>query len=98
MTRTIRFIALLVAALVLAAMLFSTAYIAAEADHDCTGEQCPICYQISICQNILKQFTSGATATALAVALTYMLLRSILPIQGVYTLTTLITFKVKLLN
>ena len=45
-----RIIAILLAATVLFVMLYSALFIAAEADHDCVGENCPICYQINVCQ------------------------------------------------
>ena len=44
------------AILFLAIMLFSSFYIAAEADHDCTGEDCPICAVIHQCENTLSSF------------------------------------------
>ena len=49
MTKRKRIISLVVAAAVLFVMLYSALYIAAEANHDCVGENCPICYQINVC-------------------------------------------------
>ena len=49
MTKKKRIISLVVAAAVLFVMLYSALYIAAEANHDCVGENCPICYQINVC-------------------------------------------------
>lgn len=40
-------------------LLFSELYISHHIDHDCTGEDCPICAEISQCINNLK--TIGAT-------------------------------------
>ena len=57
-----------IAALMLFVLLFSASYIAAEADHDCTGHDCPICACIQQCENTLQQIGSGV-ATQVAVAL-----------------------------
>ena len=98
MTKKTRLFALIVAVMFFAVILFSTAFVVAEADHDCTGDHCAICHQIAICQNTLKQLSLGAQVAALADALTYTLLRTVLPISNLHTLTTLITLKVKLSN
>jgi len=54
-----RFVSGILAILLLSVMLFSTFYIAHEADHDCTGEGCPICACIQQCQNTLHQIGDG---------------------------------------
>ena len=50
--------------LLLAVILFSSVYIAAETGHDCTGDDCPICACIQICENAINQIVSGAVNTA----------------------------------
>lgn len=40
--------------LLLCSMLFSVGYIAAEAEHDCEGEECPVCVFIGICESVLR--------------------------------------------
>lgn len=37
------------AAFLLAALFFSSAFVAHEADHDCIGRDCPICLEIQNC-------------------------------------------------
>ena len=39
----------------LLALLFFAVFIAAEAEHDCTGEDCPICAAIAACARLLDQ-------------------------------------------
>ena len=59
-----RALALVTAFAVLFAMLFSVCFIAAELGHDCVGECCSACRQISICENVLKTLgvlTAAAT-------------------------------------
>lgn len=46
-------------ALMLAVQVFSAAYIAHEADHDCTGHDCPICLVLHQCVNNFQLLGSG---------------------------------------
>lgn len=96
MTKKTRGIALVLAVLVLSVMLSSTLYIANKADHDCIGEHCQICQQISICQNTLKNLGFGVAASAIAIALTYILASVLTSTKDESALTTLITLKIKL--
>ncbi len=52
----------ILAVMLLFLMLFSAFYLAAEADHDCTGEDCPICACIRQCGNTLRLMSDGAAA------------------------------------
>lgn len=61
--------ALLMAALVLFVMTFSLFVIAAEADHDCSGEDCPICAVIAICENTIKALSVVLVFVSLMAAL-----------------------------
>ena len=57
------------AALFLAAMLFSSFFIAVEADHDCTGEDCPICAVVHQCENTLRSVSGGPAVPAIVIPL-----------------------------
>lgn len=72
-----RIAALLFAVTILVIMLYSAFFVAVEADHDCVGEGCPICYQVDACQNTLKSLSLAVCVTAVAVAFTYTLCRCI---------------------
>ena len=89
-------ISLIVAAAVFFVMLYSALYIAAEANHDCVGENCQICYQISVCENTLKTLSFAVFAAVFAAAFTYTLCRSISACADVTTIYTLVSLKVKL--
>ena len=91
-----RIAALLLAVTILVIMLYSAFFVAAEADHDCVGEGCPICYQVDACQNTLKSLSLAVCATAVAVAFTYTLCRSISACAAVIPNYTLVSLKVKL--
>ena len=96
MTKKKRIISLVVAVAVFFVMLYSALYIAAEANHDCVGENCPICYQISVCENTLKNLSFAVCAVAFAAAFTYTPRRSITACADVTPSYTLVSLKVKL--
>lgn len=48
------------------AMIFSFSFIAVNADHDCTGESCPICETEVMCENVV-QTVCAAAAVVMAV-------------------------------
>ena len=96
MTKKKRIISLVVAVAVFFVVLYSALYIAAETDHDCVGENCPICYQISVCENTLKNLSLAVCAVAFAAAFTYTLCRSISACADVTPSYTLVSLKVKL--
>ena len=80
-----RIAALLLAVTILVIMLYSAFFVAAEADHDCVGEGCPICYQVDACQNTLKSLSLAVCVTAVAVAFTYILCRCSFSLHGLCT-------------
>ncbi len=51
----------------LAVLLFSAFFLAHEADHDCSGEDCPVCACIRQCENVLRRIGSGAAALHAAI-------------------------------
>lgn len=63
MTKKSRLITGLLAAVLAAVMLSSAVYIAVEANHNCSGEDCAICHQLQVCENLLKSIgLAGAAA------------------------------------
>ena len=93
-----RIAAILLAVTLLFVILCSAAFIAEEANHDCAGENCPICDQISVCQNILKTFSLAVCAVALAAAFIYTLRKHIFACTDMVPSYTLVSLKVKLTN
>ena len=96
MEKARRIAAVIFAALLLLAMLCSAAFIAAEADHDCVGENCPVCYQISVCENAFKDLSLAVCAAVFAAAFAYTLCRSISACADAAASFTLVSLKVKL--
>ena len=59
-------LASVLALLVAFIMLFSVAYIAFEADHNCCGEGCAVCAQIRACEDLLRNLLTIAVFSAAA--------------------------------
>ena len=98
MTKKSRLITGLLAAVLAAVMLSSAVYLAVEADHDCSGDDCAICRQISICENLLKSLRLAGAAATISAAFTYTVCRAILPRAEMNGTLTLVALKVKLSN
>ena len=98
MTKKLCFMTRLLAAVLAVVMLSSAIYIAVEANHDCSGEDCAICRQISICENLLKTLGLAGAAAAITAAFTYTVCRAILPCAEMNGTLTLVALKVKLSN
>ena len=75
--------------------LISSFLVAAETNHDCTGEDCPICYEISVCQETVRKLTFACAVFAAILLLSVCI---VLPVaQGRPAVChTLISLKVKL--
>lgn len=79
-------------------LLFSIGYIAAESDHDCSGEDCPICISLVQCEEISRLYKF---AVILIVPLIYLCVDSIGHINNPETRLTAVTpvsLKVQLNN
>ena len=98
MTKKFRFMTRLLAAVLAVVMLSSAVYLAVEADHDCSGDDCAICRQISICENLLKSLGFAGAAAAISAAFTYTVCMAILPCTETTDTLTLVALKVKLSN
>jgi len=77
-------------------MFVSTIYIIQESGHNCTGEKCPICHEIQICQQILS--TVGTAVLGAAVfSFTLFFLKALTSVhRRESAAVTLISLKVKL--
>lgn len=98
MTKKFRFMTGLLAVMLAFVMLSSAIYIAVEADHDCSGDDCAICHQIGVCENLLKSLGLAGAATAITAAFAYTMRKAILPCTETIDTLTLVSLKVKLSN
>ena len=79
-------------------VLFSVSFIAAEADHDCCGDDCPICACIHLCENTLEQIGSGVATQAAVIIPAILFCISILLSVCVCRQETPVSRKVRLNN
>ena len=98
MTKKFRLITGLLAAVLAAVMLSSAVYIAVEANHNCSGEDCAICHQINLCENLLNSLGTATAVCAAAAAVVYLLCRMITLGTETDCTFTLVSLKVKLSN
>lgn len=66
MTEKERLLASVLALTVVFVILFSGFFVIAEANHDCIEEDCPICCQISVCENTLRSAGTVRTTAVFA--------------------------------
>lgn len=67
-----RTIALAICLLFFGITVFSLFYIAKEADHECTGEDCPVCACIHQAQQTLKNIGTGIALAAAVVPVLFV--------------------------
>lgn len=95
-SNSIRILAGAISTLLLVALLFSGFYIAFEADHDCTGEDCPICICIHQCETILNQLGYAAALLFSVVVPIFSIALFIMFSAHVFMQDTLVSRKVRM--
>ena len=88
----------IIAFLLLAITLFSAFYISAEAEHDCAGENCPICACILQCEKTLHHIGSSGVLQIAAVLPAILILVSAPLFSFCFSRDTLVSRKVRLDN
>ena len=96
MTKKFRFMVRLLAVVLAVAMLSSAVYIAVEANHNCSGEDCAICHQLQVCENLLKSIGLAGAAAIFAAAVRYAPYSVIPSCAELVRTFTLVSLKVKL--
>ena len=91
-----RALAILLSAMMCFLVLFSVFYVVVENNHDCSGENCPICYQINMCESTIKSISAGSAAPAVVAAAFVILLLMSLIENETNLNETLVSLKVKL--
>ncbi|MDR1397582.1 MAG: hypothetical protein LBJ14_07605 [Desulfarculales bacterium] len=77
--------------------LLSPVFTISHADHDCSGEQCPVCAQINSAQQMSKQMApaGGHFFTAVSAPAFFM---SVLAMAGTVFCLTPVTLKIRMNN
>ncbi len=78
-------------------IVLSLTFITLEADHDCIGEDCPVCAVIAACENTIRTAGSALMATAVILIFRIILMYS-LPAVTHAVKATPFSLKVRLLN
>ncbi len=98
MTRQRQIIAAWLAAVAVLVVLSSSAFILSHADHDCSGEDCPICEQLYACTQNLKNLAAALAAAAAVITLVVFLRTVLRYAQADCIQNTPVHLKVKLSN
>lgn len=79
-------------------VLFSAFYIANEYEHDCTGEDCPICQYIAECEAFVNQISTGIVFIFAAILLISFAVKAFENLSEAVSYDTLVSQKVRLNN
>ncbi len=60
-----RIISVILCIAMVLSLVLSAVFIITSADHECTGDDCKICYHIHICEQSLKKLTLGMSIWAI---------------------------------
>lgn len=86
----------IMAILMLAFVVFSAVFIAEETDHDCCGEDCPVCACIRLIENAQRQLGTGAPVSfPYILPVLFISLTAVLSFTAVLK-TTLVSQKVRM--
>jgi len=97
-SRAFRTAALLLSLAVFALALFPAFYIAAEAHHDCCGEDCPVCECLRLCEAALRGVSGGTAARPCAVLFFFLVLLADVLCTAAFPRETPVSRKVRLNN
>ena len=93
-----RLLAVITALIVVFALLYSVAYPAFNAEHNCSGDECSVCLIINLCENTVKLLSAVIAVFLLCTVILrflFVLLRCVLLNT---CKSTLVNLKVKLSN
>lgn len=96
MKREKSIIAVLLASLVLCAIVLSNLYISEHIQHDCTGEDCPVCAEIQQRESLIHQIGEGFASLMVVAALIGLVNSAPAVIRLFILRETLISIKVRL--
>ncbi len=88
----------IMAAMILLVMMFSAIFIVSHTDHDCTGEDCPVCACLQQCENILHGAGDGSRVTVSGIIPIVLITGFILVSYGIVISDTPVSAKVRMNN
>ena len=90
--------AIILAAAVFGSFLFMLFFMASEAKHDCSGEECEICFCLEICEEMVSSFKLAGLQDAIVCMILSLFLTMAVLTSRKAVIGTLITKKVRLNN
>ncbi len=93
--QTQRLLAAVGVAFLLGFQIFSAAYIAHEADHECCGDGCPVCVQLQQCVANFQLIGSGLEADATSAPVPIITADQIVPVEVLPPPQSLVALKVQ---
>ena len=88
----------IISVMMLLFVLLSSFYIAAEANHDCAGHDCPVCACVQQCEDSLHRVFDGLTAQAAAFIPVVCCVLPALFTAPTFACETLVSKKIRLNN
>lgn len=83
--------------MMLALVLFSSFFIEAAADHDCEGDDCPVCALIHICESFMHRLALTEVQVLLIISV-LLSVQAVFIYDDILKYRTPITFKVRMNN
>ncbi|MCR4793540.1 MAG: hypothetical protein K5871_12410 [Lachnospiraceae bacterium] len=77
-------------------MIAAVYYVATESDHECEGEECPVCECIHVCESILHETMDGAAEALIIIFMIIAFERELLRLSGGFPSGTLVSHRVRL--
>ncbi|MBQ7594699.1 MAG: hypothetical protein IJU48_10155 [Synergistaceae bacterium] len=93
-----KFLPLMLAGLFVFVVIFSVAFTTFEVNHECSGDECPVCLQLNVCSDNLKSLYLSSFILTLCVWICCERSRVSLSQEVRYARSDLIALKVKLSN
>lgn len=93
-----RIISILICLSILLVMFFSLFYISSNITHDCDHDNCPICEEIELLQNVVKQVGAGLGTCLILTCVFIPVIYKISAVLQVYNHLTPISMKVRMNN
>lgn len=95
-TKKQKTLAFLTCAVFILVTLFSILFIVKESDHDCTGENCPVCACIHQAEQTLKQLGTDAAEPVIPAPIMAQFVLALACVFLIVPCTTLVSQKVRL--
>ncbi|WP_195268088.1 hypothetical protein [Eubacterium sp. 1001713B170207_170306_E7] len=97
-TKNKKILTLLLAIFFVLFFFLSTAFMTEEAHHDCVGDGCPICMQLSALQNFFKQLDTGNALAAAVLVIHLIFFCAILKRDAHFLPVSPVSLKVRMNN